>query len=77
MVTGSGIGTVDPDWPHFKAMDAILGKEGNPGKQEKKCPSEEENNMLEGPKCEDIKQEIDLDINEDLESWPGNDSAAG
>lgn len=72
MVTGSGIGTVDPDWPHFKAMDAILGKEGSPHKQDKKAS---EDSLLEGPRCEDIKQEIELDINEDLESWAGNDSA--
>lgn len=73
MVTGSGIGTVDPDWPHFKAMDAILGKENNGQKQDKNKSSEEDS-VLEGPRCEDIKQEIDLDINEDIESWAGNDS---
>lgn len=76
MVTGTGIGTVDPDWPHFKAMDAILGKEGTHQKQLKeveKKPLDE--SLLEGPRCEDIKQEIDIDIKDDLESWPGNDSA--
>lgn len=71
MVTGSGIGTVDPDWPHFKAMDAILGKEAQTHKQDKKPVDD---SLLEGPKCEDIKQEIDLEINEDIESWAGNDS---
>lgn len=79
MITGAGIGTVDPDWPHFKAMDAILNKEGNPNKQlkiiEKKV--EVDDSFLEGPRCEDIKQEIDLDIKDDLESWPGNDSIMG
>lgn len=74
MVTGSGIGTVDPDWPHFKAMDAILGKENNGPKQEKSKLHADDNSMLEGPRCEDIKQEIDLDINEDIESWAGNES---
>lgn len=75
MVTGSGIGTVDPDWPHFKAMDAILGKEGIQQKQEKKMGAvSKEENLLEGPRCEDIKQEVELDINDDMESWAGNDS---
>lgn len=76
MVTGSGIGTVDPDWPHFNAMDAILGKETNHQKQMKEAEKQAlDDSLLEGPRCEDIKQEIDLDIKDDLESWPGNDSA--
>lgn len=87
MVTGSGIGTVDPDWPHFKAMDAILGKEN--GKNDNKakmlavCKDEDtaatalSESLLEGPRCEDIKQEIELDINDDMESWNGNDSLGG
>ncbi|GLV35058.1 SET and MYND domain containing arthropod-specific member 4 [Carabus blaptoides fortunei] len=78
MVTGSGIGTVDPDWPHFKAMDAILGKEGIQQKQEKKMGVvNKEENLLEGPRCEDIKQEVELDINDDMESWAGNESIGG
>lgn len=76
MVTGSGIGTVDPDWPHFKAMDAILGKETTDQKQTKGARDHDlDDNMLEGPRCEDIKQEIDLDIKDDIDSWNGNESA--
>lgn len=76
MVTGSGIGTVDPDWPHFKAMDAILGKPTNHQKHMKEAENNQlEDSLLEGPRCEDIKQEIDddLDIKDDMESWPGTD----
>lgn len=76
MVTGSGIGTVDPDWPHFKAMDTILGKQPNHQKQMKEAEKHAaDESLLEGPRCEDIKQEIDLDIKDDLDSWAGNDSA--
>lgn len=63
MACGTGLGTVDPDWPHFKAMDAILNKQGA-AKRERI-----NENILEGPRCEDIKQEIDIDINDDVESW--------
>lgn len=65
MACGTGLGTVDPDWPHFKAMDAILSKQG----LKKEKPEEI---MLEGPRCEDIKQEVDIDINDDMESWATN-----
>lgn len=65
--SGAGVGIVDPDWPHFKAMDAILSKEG-----QKRNRIDE--NILEGPRCEDIKQEVDIDINDDMESWATNDS---
>lgn len=64
---GTGLGTVDPDWPHFKAMDAILSKQAH-----RKDPLAD--NILEGPKCEDIKQEIDIDFNDDMDSWATNDS---
>lgn len=64
LASGTGVGTVDPDWPHFKAMDAILSKE-YPRK-----PETGEDNPLEGPKVEDIKQEIeDIEIHDDVESW--------
>ncbi|XP_018323571.1 uncharacterized protein LOC108735856 isoform X2 [Agrilus planipennis] len=68
MTCGTGIGTIDPDWPHFKAMDAILSKQGQRRTEE---------NALEGPRCEDIKQEIEIDINDDMESWATNDSIHG
>lgn len=64
MACGTGIGTVDPDWPHFKAMDAILNKQQPPMKKERI-----DENIFEGPRCEDIKQEVDIDINDDVESW--------
>lgn len=64
MACGTGIGTVDPDWPHFKAMDAILNKQQPPMKRERI-----DENIFEGPRCEDIKQEVDIDINDDVESW--------
>ncbi|XP_022900340.1 uncharacterized protein [Onthophagus taurus] len=67
MVCGTGLGTVDPDWPHFKAMDAILSKQG----LRKEQPPTYNENLLEGPKCEDIKQEIEIDFNDD---WTTNDS---
>ncbi|KAF5282332.1 hypothetical protein FQA39_LY17631 [Lamprigera yunnana] len=66
--SGTGVGTVDPDWPHFKAMDAILSKEGQ------KRIDRIDDNVLEGPRCEDIKQELEIDINDDMESWATNDS---
>lgn len=68
IASGAGVGTVDPDWPHYKAMDAILSKE-YPRKDDR------EEKALEGPKIEDIKQEIeDIDIHDDMESWATNDS---
>ncbi|XP_071056690.1 myb/SANT-like DNA-binding domain-containing protein 1 isoform X2 [Onthophagus taurus] len=67
MVCGTGLGTVDPDWPHFKAMDAILSKQGLRKEQPPTCNE----SLLEGPKCEDIKQEIEIDFNDD---WTTNDS---
>ncbi|KAI4456981.1 hypothetical protein MML48_8g00005795 [Holotrichia oblita] len=67
MACGTGLGTVDPDWPHFKAMDAILSKQGH-----RKDPLTE--NYLEGPRCEDIKQEIDIDLNDDMDSFEANES---
>ncbi|KAK4874047.1 hypothetical protein RN001_013407 [Aquatica leii] len=66
--SGTGVGTVDPDWPHFKAMDAILSKEGQ------KRVEHIDDGVLEGPRCEDIKQEMEIDINDDMESWVTNDS---
>lgn len=71
MSCGTGIGTVDPDWPHFKAMDAILCKEN----LRKSQAVNQDESFLEGPKCEDIKQEIeDIDIHDDMESMATNDS---
>lgn len=71
MQCGTGIGTVDPDWPHFKAMDAILSKENS----RKLDNSEIDDSFLEGPKCEDIKQEIEeIDIHDDMDSMATNDS---
>ncbi|KAF5291493.1 hypothetical protein FQR65_LT01805 [Abscondita terminalis] len=66
--SGTGVGTIDPDWPHFKAMDAILSKEGQ------KKVEHFDDGVLEGPRCEDIKQELEIDINDDMESWVTNDS---
>lgn len=85
---GTGVGTVDPDWPHFKAMDSILSKESQrkfdtPGYKimdaiMKKAGKESiVEGVLEGPRCEDIKQEVEIDINDDMESWTGNESTAG
>ncbi|XP_017777921.1 PREDICTED: uncharacterized protein LOC108563679 isoform X2 [Nicrophorus vespilloides] len=71
MACGQGIGTVDPDWPHFKAMDDILSKE-SPRKDVEKIMEE----ALDGPKIEDvvIKQEVeDIDI-DDNDSWVTNES---
>lgn len=67
MTTGAGIGTVDPDWAHFKAMDEILTRKNKPQNLYR-------DNILEGPRCEDIKQEIidDIDINDDMESFTTN-----
>ncbi|KAJ8957316.1 hypothetical protein NQ314_006564 [Rhamnusium bicolor] len=69
MQTGTGIGTVDPDWPHFKAMDEILSK-----KNKNKQQSLYKDNVFDGPRCEDIKQEIidEIDINDDMESFTTN-----
>jgi hypothetical protein len=68
--SGSGIGTVDPDWPHYKAMDNILSK------QNQKKENLYKDNVFEGPRCEDIKQEIDdIDINDDMESYTTNSMA--
>lgn len=68
MQTGAGIGTVDPDWPHFKAMDEILSK------KHQQASNLYKENILEGPRCEDIKQEIidDIDINDDMEWFTTN-----
>ncbi|XP_018564745.1 uncharacterized protein LOC108906076 [Anoplophora glabripennis] len=69
MQTGTGIGTVDPDWPHFKAMDEILSK-----KNQNKTQNLYKDNIFEGPRCEDIKQEVidEIDINDDMESFTTN-----
>lgn len=62
--SGAGLGTVDPDWPHFRAMDTILSKDNI------KKESLYKDNILEGPRCEEIKQEIeDIDITDDMESY--------
>ncbi|XP_044758935.1 uncharacterized protein LOC123316780 [Coccinella septempunctata] len=62
--SGAGLGTVDPDWPHYRAMDSILSKESI------KKENLYKDNVLEGPRCEDIKQEIeDIEINDDMESY--------
>ncbi|CAH0563608.1 unnamed protein product [Brassicogethes aeneus] len=67
MQSGTGLGTIDPDWPHFKAMDDILTKQSF---LKKDIYSE---NVFEGPRCDDIKQEIDdIDINDDMESYTTN-----
>lgn len=61
MQSGAGLCSVDPDWPHFKAMDEILSKQ-NTKKDIYKT------NIFEGPRCEDIKQEIDdIDITDDMD----------
>nr|CAH7743682.1 unnamed protein product [Callosobruchus chinensis] len=59
--TGVGIGTVDPDWPHYKAMDEILSKTQSMRHDIYK------DNVFDGPRCEDIKVEImdDIDCNDD------------
>lgn len=70
IASGTGVGTVDPDWPHYKSMDSILSKE-----YPRRAVSEEKERILEGPKLEDIKQEIeDIDIHDDMESWATNES---
>ncbi|XP_045475742.1 uncharacterized protein LOC123681598 [Harmonia axyridis] len=62
--SGAGVGTVDPDWPHYRALDSILSKEGM------KKENLYKDNVLEGPRCEDIKQEIDdIEIKDDMESY--------
>ncbi|CAG9864918.1 unnamed protein product [Phyllotreta striolata] len=71
MQTGVGRGTVDPDWPHYKAMDDILSKK-NPNRPQ---DIYKEGNIFEGPRCEDIKQELmeeEIDINDDMESYSTN-----
>ncbi|XP_074034878.1 uncharacterized protein [Leptinotarsa decemlineata] len=68
--TGVGVGTVDPDWPHYKAMDDILSKRNTNRPQDLY-----KDNIFEGPRCEDIKQEIiddEIDINDDMESYTTN-----
>lgn len=74
ITSGSGIGTVDPDWPHFKAMDAILGDSSSQSSKTTNGPSNGIKPDLDGNVDThfEIKQEID--INDDLESWNGNDS---
>lgn len=75
--SGAGIGTVDPDWPHYRMMDAILSQQGSgagANGQQKKQRDLYKESVFEGPRCEDIKQEIDdddddeIDINDDMES---------
>nr|CAI5824237.1 unnamed protein product [Callosobruchus analis] len=58
--TGVGVGTVDPDWPHYKAMDEILSR-----KQSMRHDIYKDN-VFDGPRCEDIKVEImeDIDCND-------------
>ncbi|CAH1100198.1 unnamed protein product [Psylliodes chrysocephalus] len=76
MQTGVGRGTVDPDWPHYKAMDDILSKK-NPNRPQ---DIYKDGNIFEGPRCEDIKQEIideELDINDDMESSYSTNSLVG
>lgn len=73
MQSGAGIGTVDPDWPHFKAMDDILSKESNNKDEAIREQLFKDNGLFEGPKCEEIKQEIeDIEINDDMESFTSN-----
>lgn len=88
--SGAGLGTVDPDWPHYKAMDAILSKEYPVPKganllalhsmeEQHIMPTTEPDTsltLIEGHemlKCEDIKQEIDMDL-DDNDSWATRDS---
>ncbi|XP_028137353.2 uncharacterized protein LOC114331873 isoform X1 [Diabrotica virgifera virgifera] len=69
--TGVGRGTVDPDWPHYKAMDEILSKKKHTRPQD----IYKDGNIFDGPRCEDIKQEIideELDINDDMDSYTTN-----
>ncbi|XP_056644338.1 uncharacterized protein LOC130450153 isoform X1 [Diorhabda sublineata] len=69
--TGAGRGTVDPDWPHYKAMDDILSRK-HPNRP---LDIYKDGNIFEGPRCEDIKQEIideELDINDEMESYSTN-----
>ncbi|XP_065161073.1 uncharacterized protein [Atheta coriaria] len=70
MSSGTGIGTVDPDWPHFKAMDEILSKE-YPRKLTDRILEEQMETKFEDIK---VKQEIDdIDI-DDNDSWATNES---
>lgn len=65
--TGTGIGTVDPDWPHFKAMDEILSK-----KNALRQNLVYNHNLLSEVNAE-VKEEIeDIEINDDGESYTSN-----
>lgn len=72
ITSGSGIGTVDPDWPHFKAMDAILGDSSSSSSKMPAKHTIKADLDAEGSEHFEIKQEID--INDDLDSWNENDS---
>ncbi|XP_066250248.1 uncharacterized protein [Euwallacea similis] len=67
MATGAGIGTVDPDWPHYKAMDDILSK-----KNALQQSLVYNHNLLSDVNAE-IKEE-DIEINDDGESSNSNGS---
>ncbi|XP_060522086.1 uncharacterized protein LOC132699416 isoform X2 [Cylas formicarius] len=69
--TGTGIGTVDPDWPHYKAMDEILSKK-NVRRHELLYKEQ-----LFGDGEVTIKQEIDdVEFNDELESYTSNSNAS-
>lgn len=67
MATGTGIGTVDPDWPHYKSMDEILSK-----KNALRQSLVYNHNLLSEVNAE-VKEEIeDIEINDDGESYTSN-----
>ncbi|XP_050311317.1 uncharacterized protein LOC126746935 [Anthonomus grandis grandis] len=71
MATGTGLGTVDPDWPHYKAMDDILSRK-NALRQ-----SLVYNQNLLSEVCQtDIKEEIeDIEL-DDAESNTSNSNCS-
>ncbi|KAF7286122.1 hypothetical protein GWI33_007767 [Rhynchophorus ferrugineus] len=73
MTTGTGIGTVDPDWPHYKAMDEILSR-----KNAIRQSLVYNHNLLSEVNSETtVKQEIeDIDINDDVESYTSNSNGS-
>lgn len=72
MTTGQGIGTVDPDWPHYKAMDDILSK-----KNALRQSLVYNHNLLSEVSATEVKEEIeDIDVNDDAESNTSNSNGS-
>ncbi|XP_030754321.1 uncharacterized protein LOC115881092 [Sitophilus oryzae] len=73
MTTGAGIGTVDPDWPHYKSMDEILSRKNALRQSLVYNP-----NLLSEVNSETtVKQEVeDIDFDDDIGSYTSNSNGS-